>query len=941
MTFQNARSRRLALESLCARRLLAFDLDPTFGQRGVLADPIAASQNPADLVRDVAVDGQGRILLVSSNSVIGAAVRNTISVSRLLPDGSGDPTFDGDGVARLALSSGREEALDIAWQADGKIIVLVDAKQYDSFATGRYQLVRLNSDGSIDTSFGDQGVAEGRIDRLGQYEAQQVIAGANGELYVIAARYDAAVITKFTSAGTIDRTYGVDGSVEISSSFPLVQDLVLLKDGSLLAGFSSRNGSENYQFNLVHIDATGTLDPQFGTSGRFTTSLTDDQRYSLYGRVRFAVDSQENIYVAGMRRTGTAQDFFVFKLDRSGTPDPEYGEAGQTQIVTGLEWGTLLQSLDVSGDGEVTFTGTIYFARESIVVRLDAAGAVDRSRAANGLNPLSSIDVNDRGLGGAVRLADGTFAAGFSTIDGQIVVLRFDGLGRLEPRFGGDGSIELDPVPLAGYSIGTAITELEGGKLLAASTDLSTRPASVYLTRYLADGSIDATYGEGGSLRMPANQYDGRLPSSFVSYGSEKFFAVNDGYTLRIARLTSAGEIDTSFGADGWITWKLPRGEVSVYQIDSLIAVADGFLLTAGGDTGILSSGYLIVKIDRDGKQVSSFGDNGQILIQQKLASGTDSRVQAWPDGSFVVLFSQASDRPYYETTLRRFHADGTLDASFGDAGSVKTSLSPWARNRQMVLRPDGRIVVLGNNVTGLTHKQFVVEQYLADGTLDPSFGTGNSGRVELPDVAASQFVHGLLIDSQGRLVVLGTSRAVDQLDTVLYRLDASGALDPSFDDDGIKEMSLSPYDEELEQMTETQSGKLLLSGWRLTDREAEPVYVRMREWTSPWLNTSLAEDVNGDSHVAPLDALLVINYLNQSQDQASLPESRTEDALFVDVNGDGLCTPIDALLVINKLNQEMAVGGEDSAPMPETVAATTTGALQLAPSELERKRWY
>src|SRR5687768_13321274 len=68
------------------------------------------------------------------------------------------------------------------------------------------------------------------------------------------------------------------------------------------------------------------------------------------------------------------------------------------------------------------------------------------------------------------------------------------------------------------------------------------------------------------------------------------------------------------------------------------------------------------------------------------------------------------------------------------------------------------------------------------------------------------------------------------------------------------------------------------------------------------WRNPVDSLDTNGDGFVVPLDALLVINYLNSAAPK-SLPAQRDPALPFLDVNGDQFAAPIDVLLVINQLN--------------------------------------
>ncbi|MCU0960895.1 MAG: dockerin type I domain-containing protein [Pirellulaceae bacterium] len=84
----------------------------------------------------------------------------------------------------------------------------------------------------------------------------------------------------------------------------------------------------------------------------------------------------------------------------------------------------------------------------------------------------------------------------------------------------------------------------------------------------------------------------------------------------------------------------------------------------------------------------------------------------------------------------------------------------------------------------------------------------------------------------------------------------------------------------------------------------------------NPWHNMSRPWDVNGDSHVTPLDALLIINLINANPPISFTPlpvppEPGFRPPPYYDVNGDGYVTPMDVLLIINYLNGDSAGEGE------------------------------
>ena len=66
--------------------------------------------------------------------------------------------------------------------------------------------------------------------------------------------------------------------------------------------------------------------------------------------------------------------------------------------------------------------------------------------------------------------------------------------------------------------------------------------------------------------------------------------------------------------------------------------------------------------------------------------------------------------------------------------------------------------------------------------------------------------------------------------------------------------------------------------------------------------------DINDDGFVSPIDALVIINYLNGTDDSEVPPGSNPEFG-YIDANGDNFVTPFDALIVINELNNSSGEG--------------------------------
>lgn len=107
---------------------------------------------------------------------------------------------------------------------------------------------------------------------------------------------------------------------------------------------------------------------------------------------------------------------------------------------------------------------------------------------------------------------------------------------------------------------------------------------------------------------------------------------------------------------------------------------------------------------------------------------------------------------------------------------------------------------------------------------------------------------------------------------------------------------------------------------------------VAVQRIASPWQNALEIEDVDENSLVEPLDALLVINYLNRHGSSPLPPISA--DSMLIDADGDGWATPVDALLVVNELNRRARLSDQGSSSQGEQAAGIRLGALQGQGSE-------
>lgn len=302
--------------------------------------------------------------------------------------------------------------------------------------------------------------------------------------------------------------------------------------------------------------------------------------------------------------------------------------------------------------------------------------------------------------------------------------------------------------------------------------------------------------------------------------------AVFEGLEQRTLLSAAAGDFDTSFSGDGRMELTVPG-----YSVDprDMAIQQDGKIVIAGQvrNKATLATAGFLARLNSNGALDSTFGSGGKFIT----STGTINRLKITPSGEIVTAGSQ----------LARFNADGSLDTSFSGDGKVSfTSADGIGVAQGLAIRPNGRIIVGGRNVT---------LQYTAGGALDHSFdGDGrmfiNAGdisfrhwwsdaapakleRIEISDVAL-----------QGTKVILGgaASIKVDMPDSdrdysnypnvALVGLNPAGSIDRTF---GANGMSLV---EELGESSSTQAIRVMSDGTiRLVATEGD-LDVNLHEFT-------------------------------------------------------------------------------------------------------------
>ncbi len=284
------------------------------------------------------------------------------------------------------------------------------------------------------------------------------------------------------------------------------------------------------------------------------------------------------------------------------------------------------------------------------------------------------------------------------------------------------------------------------------------------LVRYNADGSLDSTFGSVGIVTRNFNGFDVARDVAIQPDGKILVSGFN-GFSGLLARFTSTGALDTSFGGVGFVT------AFSVFQ--ALALQTDGMIVVVGGTHRTPSAGsgdFAIARYDGFGNLDPSFGSGGlaTVDIGDQFNEAYDVAIQA--DGKIVVSGISHSGTTWGPGSLVRLNSNGTPDGTFGSAGKitpVASSLPVPGEDKAngIAIQSDGKILVTGGNR---------LERYLTGGSLDPTFGSG-AGWVFSPPIS-----QGVALQTDGKIVVDGYSpwNSDTQEDTVANRYHPNGNID-------------------------------------------------------------------------------------------------------------------------------------------------------------------
>ena len=404
-----------------------------------------------------------------------------------------------------------------------------------------------------------------------------------------------------------------------------------------------------------------------------------------------------------------------------------------------------------------------------------APGDLDTTFSTDG-KVTTDIGTTDAGRAVAVQSDGKIVVAGFAQVSGtyEFAVVRYGTDGTLDSSFSSDGIATIDVS--SGHDLAYAIAiQTDGMIVIGGATGVGGANTEFGLVRLTSSGTLDTGFSIDGKIEFGVGSGDDVLTGLAIASDGD-IVAVGYGsngsnFDLAVARLTSAGVLDTAFDTDGKVL--VPVGAGADYGHAVAIA-SDGDIVVSGVAHNGSDDDVAVVRLTSAGALDAAFDSDGKVTVAVGSGDDVGRAVAIASDGDIVVAGTShnGSDE---DMAVVRLTSAGALDTAFDSDGKVTVAVgSGDDEARGIALLADGGIVIAGESHNG-SNDDIAVARLTAAGAMDTAFST--DGKVTVAVGSGADAGYAVAISSSSQVVVAGTSAGSDD-DVAVVVLTGTGPPD-------------------------------------------------------------------------------------------------------------------------------------------------------------------
>jgi len=848
------------------------DLDTTWGDSDT--GIITVSNDGTDNVQAIAIDSSNAIY-VAGNYYSSVNTDFDWMIRKYDANGDLDTTWgDSDsGIITVSNNDGNDTIQGIAKDSSNAIYV-AGYSYLSSSSYYNWRIRKYDANGDLDTTWGDSntGIITYTSTDGSDYLNDITIDSSNaiyvgGKLWDSVNLYSRWMIIKYNSDGDLDTTWGDSDSgiivVNVFGSNTLYSVKVDSSNAIYVGGNAYNSAIGHWEWMIKKYDANGDFDTTWGDSDTGSTTVSNDS--SNVNCYDLALDSDNNMFAVG----NYSGDWMIRKYDSSGDLDTTWGGSNTGYIIVSA--GSSPGDIAI-GSNDVIYVGGSYYnttnedsdwmirAYNVVTEQEDIEGEVSITGSSGTISFATSTTYNLYATSTDIYL---TFTA--SNIDnGDKMIIDFlstevTGVASMYPiTLTGDASStthakgttissasdQVFAVGQATTSI-SAITIADYAGIITSSNDIRIAIATSAVGMLWDTTDTTAIIGGGQASKVSTTvSYDGAGSVLVIDVTSD--FETLDSFTISGLSFVDFTEVATSTGmlelhidggvdsnpvdtdektitvygainlgnaSGGSISNKWP-GETSTSTVHySYSLVTEGEVVNLGNTTfnlsdivGVETSDITDVQlyIDYNGNSIadgvsvsSGWGDTDTGIISVSSNDGYDYARAMSVDLSNAIYV--AGD--YYDSTntdndwmIRKYNSSGDLDTTWGSSDSGIITVSNNNGNdyaRAMSIDSNNAIYVAGDyyDLTN-TDQDWMIRKYDANGDLDTTWGDSNSGIITVSNNNGSDYARAIAIDSDNAIYVTGDyyNSTNSDNDWMIRKYDSGGDLDTTWgsSDSGI-----------------------------------------------------------------------------------------------------------------------------------------------------------